>query len=163
MAITKEQKKVMLAEFDDILATSASCTFVKFQGLSGEDTTRMRAQLRGEGVGYKVVKKTLLVRSLENASVTGNIPELEGNIALAYSKEDATASAREIYNFAQDFKDNLSIVGGIFEQTLRDASGMQEIATIPSLDVLRGMLANVINSPIQGLAIALSAVADQKE
>ncbi|MFT7557871.1 MAG: large subunit ribosomal protein L10 [Planctomycetota bacterium] len=163
MAITREQKVEMLGEMGGIIDSAESVTFVQFNQLSVEDTTAMRAKLREEGVGYKVMKKTLIKRALEAAGISGDLPELEGNIAIAYAEGDPTASAREVYEFAKSRKEKISIVGGIFEGRFQSNTEMNEIATIPSLQVLRGMFVNVINSPIQGMAVVLQAIADKRE
>ena len=68
-----------------------------------------------------------------------------------------------MHEFGRKMIDKLTILGGIFEGKLVGAAQMQEIATIPSMQVLRGMFVNVINSPIQGLAIALNAIAQKKQ
>lgn len=160
MAITKEKKQEILAKLDGVTKDSDSIVFVKFNGMTVNDTTAMRAQLREAGVGYFVAKKTLMKRAFDGA-FEGDMPELEGEIALAYS-EDAIAPAQNIKEFAGKFKDNISIVGGVFQGVYKDASEMTEIASIPPLPVLRGMFVNVINSPIQGLVLGLNAIADKK-
>ena len=160
MAITKAKKVDILSKLEGIKNESDSIVFVKFKGLSVGDTTAMRNKLREMGVGYFVAKKTLMKRAFDGA-FTGEMPELEGEIAVAYST-DAIAPAQNVKEFTQKFKDNLSIVGGVFQGVYKSQNEMIEIASIPSLQVLRGMFVNVINSPIQGLVIALSAVADKK-
>tara|TARA_B100000508_G_scaffold53461_1_gene41405 strand:+ start:1082 stop:1570 length:489 start_codon:yes stop_codon:yes gene_type:complete len=161
MAITKEKKQEILAKLDGVKTDSDSIVFVKFNGMTVNDTTAMRAQLREAGVGYFVAKKTLMKRAFDGV-FEGNMPELEGEIALAYS-EDAIAPAQNIKEYAGKFKDNISIVGGVFQGVYKDASEMTEIASIPPLPVLRGMFVNVINSPIQGLVLGLNAIADKKQ
>ena len=86
---------------------------------------------------------------------------LDGEIAIAYSK-DLTAPAREVWNFTKKFEDKIAMAGGVFEGAFLDAAGIMAIATIPPTPILRGMFLNVINSPIQGLAIALSQIAEKK-
>jgi large subunit ribosomal protein L10 len=162
MAITREQKVDMLAEMGGILSAAKSVTFVQFNALGVEDTTSMRVKLQEEGVGYKVMKKTLIKRALLDAGIDGDMPELEGNIAVAYASEDPTASARGVFEFGKGHKEQLAIVGGVFEGRFQSREEMNDIATIPSLQVLRGMFVNVINSPIQGMAIVLKAIADKK-
>ncbi len=125
------------------------------------DNTAMRAALREKGVGYFVAKKTLMKRAFDGA-FTGEMPELEGEIAVAYST-DAIAPAQNIKEFAEKYKENIAIVGGIFQGVYKSREEMTEIASIPSLQVLRGMFVNVINSPIQGLVIALNGIAEKKE
>jgi len=164
MAITKAQKQVMLERLETVLNDAKSVTFVHFNALNAADDVHNRITLREKGVEYWVVKKTLLKIAIEKSNVTGDLSDLPGNIAITYSMDDATAPAREIHELATAKKGEfLSIVGGIFENKLQSKEEMMEIALIPSLDVLRGMFANVINSPIQGLVIALNALAEKKE
>ena len=160
MAITKEKKQAILGQLDDIKKRSASIVFVNFKGLSVEDSNTMRRSLAEVGVEYRVVKKTLLKRSLAD-TFDGQMPTLEGEIAIAYS-EDEIAPAQNIKTFTNQYKDHLAIVGGVFAGTHKDQAEMIEIASIPSMTVLRGMFVNVINSPIQGLVISLNQIAEQK-
>ena len=160
MAITKAKKETILAKLNDVKNDSESVVFVKFRGMKVVDSTAMRSDLREKGVGYFVAKKTLMKRAFDGA-FEGTMPELEGEIAVAYSA-DAIAPAQQIKEYAGKYKDNIVIAGGIFQGVYKDAVEMTEIASIPPLPVLRGMFVNVINSPIQGLVLALNAVAEKK-
>ena len=161
MAITKEKKQEILAKLDDIKDTADSIVFVNFSGMSGNDITDMRAKLREEGVGYFVAKKTLIARSFAD-NFEGEAPQLDGEVALAYST-DAMATAQNVKTFVGQFADNLAIAGGVFQGVYKDKAEMTEIASIPALPVLRGMFVNVINSPIQGLAVVTNAIAEKKQ
>lgn len=141
---------------------AASIVFVHFKGLSVADTSAMRKSLREGGVGYYVAKKTLIRRVLAEQGYEGTMPETPGEIAIAWSREDATQAARDVFEHGKKHKGALSIMGGIFEGKFTDAAGMTAIATIPPVPVLRGMFVNVINSPIQGLVIALDKIAEKK-
>ncbi len=160
MAITKEKKTKILERLEDIKNTADSIVFVNFNGMAVEDSTPMRAKLREEGVGYFVAKKTLIAKAFDGA-FEGEAPQLDGEIALAYST-DAIAPAQNIKAFVGEFKDNLAIAGGIFQGVYKSKEEMTDIASIPALPVLRGMFVNVINSPIQGLAVALGQIAEKK-
>ena len=162
MAITKQKKEDIVAKVTDALKDAASVVFVHFKGLSVTDTATMRASLRGEGIGYYVAKKTLIRLALKDRGYEGDLPALDGEIALAWSREDATSPARAIHEAGKKHKGAVSIVGGVFEERYLDASAMTEIATIPPVPVLRGMFVNVLNSPIQSMAIVLNAVAEKK-
>ena len=162
MAITKAKKEEVVAKVTDALQSAVSVVFVRFKGLSVADTSAMRRALKEQGVGYYVAKKTLMRRALASRGYTGTLPELPGEIAIAWSDGDATAAAREIYEQGRKHKDALSIVGGVFEGAFADAAQMNAIATIPPVPVLRGMFVNVINSPIQGLVIALDKIRETK-
>jgi large subunit ribosomal protein L10 len=163
MAKTKEQKKEIVEKLEGVLK-GATSVFVHFTGITVNDESNMRRTLRGEGLGYLVAKKTLIRRALNNLGHTEELP-LDGEIAVAYtsSSEDQTAAARRIHSFGKDFGEGkLTILGGLFEGKLVDAAMMQSLATIPGVDTLRGMFANVINSPRARFAVALSEVAKTK-
>lgn len=160
MAITKTKKEGILAKLNDVKGTADSIVFVHYKGLSVADTTAMRAKMRDEGVGFFVAKKTLMKRAFDGA-FEGEMPALDGEIAIAYST-DAIAPAQNVKEYSGKFKDNIEIVGGVFQGVYKSREEMTEIASIPPLPVLRGMFVNVINSPIQGMAIVLNAIAEKK-
>lgn len=161
MAITKAKKQDIVAKVSDALKDAVSVVFVGFNKITVADTSAIRKALKGEGVGYYVAKKTLMKRALKDAGYEGELPELPGEVALAWTTEDATAAARGIFEHGKKHE-GLTILGGVFEKKYMDALGMKAIATIPSVPVLRGMFVNVINSPIQSMALALKAIADKK-
>jgi large subunit ribosomal protein L10 len=162
MAITKQKKQDIVAKVKEALEGAASVVFVHFKGLSVADTSEMRKTLKGEGVRYYVAKKTLIERALNEQGYAGSLPTMPGEIALAWTADDVTAAARGIYDHGKKHKGAVSIMGGVFERSYLDASQMTGIATIPPVPVLRGMFVNVINSPIQGMAIVLNAVAEKR-
>lgn len=160
MAITKEKKVDILSKLDEIKKGSDSIVFVNFKTIGGQDTTAMRMKLRSEGVDFFVAKKTLIKRAFDGV-FEGEMPTLDGEIALAYST-DAIAPAQNIKEFTKQFKDGLAIAGGVFQGVYKNKEEMTEIASIPALPVLRGMFVNVINSPIQGLVLGLNAIAEKR-
>lgn len=160
MAITKQKKTEIVDKLKEA-AKSESAVFVSFRGVPVSEVTTMRSQLRDNGVSYFVAKKTLIRKAFTEAGIEGEVPVLDGEVAVAYSA-DATASAREVFDFHKKLGDKLRIVGGVFENKFLSRTEMEEIAQIPSLHVLRGMFVNVINSPIQGFAMVVKAYADKK-
>jgi large subunit ribosomal protein L10 len=162
MAITKEKKVDIVEKLTSALENAVSVVFVHFKGLSVGDTSLMRKTLKEEGVQYFVAKKTLLKRALTSKGYTGEIPDLSGEIAIAWSNNDVTSAARGVYEHGKKHKGAVSIMGGVFEGSYLNAVAMTSIATIPPVPVLRGMFVNVINSPIQGFVIALNALAEKK-
>lgn len=159
----------MVKDLEGTIKNSASLVFVNFHGLKVSDETILRRDLRKEGVGYKVSRKTLLSRALKGKA-KGDMPELAGEVAIAYlpagsakkDSEDATKTPREIYNFQKSHKGALSILGGIFEGRFIGGEKMTEIAMIPSREVLYAQFVNLINSPIQRFAVVLDAIAKTK-
>ncbi len=160
MAISKTKKVEILERLERIRDEAATIVFVRFNGLTVAESNAMRRELQAAGVEYFVAKKTLLKRVFGEA-YEGTYPTLEGEIAVAYSA-DQIAPAQNIKNFVKKYKDRVSMAAGVFEGAFQDQAQIEEIASIPSMLELRGMFVNVINSPIQGLVIALDQVAQKK-
>lgn len=161
MAINRAKKTEIVDKLKKAFKDAKSLVFVNFKGLTVGNTTEMRRALKGEKVSYTVAKKTLASRALDEEKFEGEKPVLEGELALAWG-EDPVAPARGVYNFVKKFPENLKILGGIFEGRYITAGEMIEIAKIPGLEVLRGKFVNIINSPIQRFAVALSEIAKKK-
>jgi large subunit ribosomal protein L10 len=161
MAISRSKKEEITAKLQEIVKRSNSLVFLNFHGLGVSDTTLMRRNLREGGVRYLVAKKTLANRVLEEASFTGEIPALDGELAIAYG-EDPLAPAREVLFFQNKHKKNLAIVGGVFDGMFRNKEEMTEIANIPPLQTLRGQFVNLINSPIQSFVGVLDEIAKSR-
>lgn len=151
----------MIKGLEQAMAESKSLVFVNFHGIKVHDETVLRRDLRNQGVLYKVSRKTLLKRAF-GGIVEGVMPELSGEVAIAYSKEDQMAPAREIFNFGKTHKGVLNILGGVFDGKFVDGAYMIELATIPSREVLLSKIAFLLNSPMQRLAIAVNEVAKTK-
>lgn len=161
MAITKDKKKAIVEKLDTVLKGAESVTFVNFHKLTVAQVNTLRRSLQKEGVGYTVAKKTLLKRAFDTMGYEGEFPVLDGEIAIAYG-QDPIAPARGVYEFLKSNKDSVKIVGGVFEGKYINAEKMMEIATIPGMHTLRGMFVNIINSPIQRLAVVLDQIAQKK-
>lgn len=165
MAKTKAQKKVILERLQTAFKSGMPAVFVHFKGITVADESSVRKSLKGEGVSYFVAKKTLIGKALTESGVAGTAPALDGEVAVAYATEgnDETLPARAVHAFSKKFgAERFNILGGIFEKVLKGRDAIVEVATIPPLQTLRGMFANIINSPRQRFAIALSEVAKTK-
>ncbi len=172
MAITREKKETIVRKASDILGNAQAVVFVNFHGLNVARVSAMRSGLREKGVGYAVLKKTLVKRVLREAGIEGDMPSLDGELALAYSA-DAIAPAQGVAEFQKKFKDALTPLGGIFESRYITAEEVQRLASIPSRHVLYGQLVGLMNAPIQqtvgvlnnvvgSLVIALDQIAQKK-
>lgn len=161
MAITREKKEEIVAKVADIAKSAKTLVFANFKGLTVAEQNEMRKALRPLGVGYTVAKKSLIARGLESAGYEGSAPVLEGEIALAYG-EDEIAPAREVATFVKKFGEHLSFAGGVFGGKYMSKEEIISIASIPGMDTLRAIFAQVINSPRQRFAVVLSEVAKTK-
>ncbi len=162
MAITKQKKEEIVSKVGGIVGDSSTIVFAKFKGLTVAEQSEMRRALRAQDVGYSVAKKTLVRRALDAAKVGGTAPELEGEIALAYSK-DELAPAREIAIFVKKFPEHLVFAGGVFGGKYVNATEIKAIAAIPGMQALRAQFVQLINSPRQRFAVVLNAKAEKGE
>ncbi len=156
-----ELKQPIVTEISELLNGAATAVAVDYRGLTVAQDTELRKTLREAGVTYKVYKNTLIRRAAEGTDFAALDPHLEGPTAIAVSKDDATAPARILAEFAKK-ADKLEIKGGIVEGTYYDAAGMQVIATIPSREVLLGRLLGSMQSPITNFARVLNQIAEKQ-
>lgn len=150
MAITRQKKEQILKNVKDGLKKAKLVVFVNFHGLNVEAANELRKLLKNVGVGYLVAKKTIIKKAFEQFKFEGEMPNLEGEIALAVSDGDAIVQAKELQQFAKKTK-KISLIGGIFENKYIGAETVVMLANIPSREVLLGKFVNIINSPLQGL------------
>ena len=163
MAISKDKKRAIIAKLTDAFAEAKSIVFVGFSKLTVKDASKLRQELSQKDVKYFVAKKTLIRKALAERGYTGEVPELPGEIAVAWTgSDDVTAPASGVYAYGKKLKGAIALLGGVFEGAFLDAQKMTVIATIPPMIVLRGMFVNFINSPIQGLVVALDKIREKK-
>lgn len=162
MAITKEKKQEIVSTVKNIISDSKTIVFANFHKLPVSESTDVRKELRSKEVGFTVAKKTLTKRALADSSIKGEMPTLDGELALVYSS-DLIAPAREIFEFQKKLDGRVSILGGVFDGIYKTKAEMEMIASIPSQKTLYAQFVNIINSPIQGLVLALNAIAEKKQ
>lgn len=135
---------------------------VNYSGLTVEQDTQLRKQLREAGVVYKVYKNTLVKRAIAGTEFEPMTDMLEGPTAIAICTTDATAPARILSNFAKT-AEALELKCGVVEGTYYDAAGIQTIASIPSRDELLSKFLGSIQSPITNFARVIKQIAEKNE
>lgn len=161
MAISKAKKGEIVSDVSKILADSKTIVFLQFHGINVAEVSEVRKALRAADVGYRVAKKSLIKRALADAGVKGELPALDGEVALI-SGADLLAPAREILEFTKKFKEKLTILGGVFDGEYKSKAEMLTIASIPGIKTLQAQFVQLINSPIQRFVLALNAIAEKK-
>ena len=137
-----EQKQVVVNEIKEKLEKAASVVMVDARGLTVEQDTALRKQLRDAGVDYKVYKNTMMHFAIQGTEFEGLDEYLAGPSAFAFSYEDATAGASILNKVAKDVKE-LEFKAGVVEGVVYDAEGMKKIADIPSREVLLSKLLQI--------------------
>ena len=155
-----ELKQPIVAEISENIKDAQSVVLVDYRGLTVEQDTNLRKQLREAGVTYKVYKNTMMNFAFKGTDFEQLAPYLEGPSAVAISTTDATAPARILAKFAKDAK-ALEIKAGVVEGLVYDAAGMQTIAQIPSREELISKLLGSLQSPITNFARVMNQLAEK--
>ena len=155
-----EVKKPIVDEISASIKDAQSVVLVDYRGLTVEQDTQLRKNLREAGIIYKVYKNTFMNFAFKGTQFEGLTPYLEGPSAVAISADDATAPARVLSEFAKT-ADKLEIKAGVVEGHVYDAKGMATIASIPSRDVLLSKLLGSLQSPVTNFARVMNQLAEK--
>lgn len=155
-----ELKKPVVEEISASVKEAQSVVLVNYRGLTVEQDTQLRKNLRDAGVTYKVYKNTMMNFAFKGTDFEALAPYLEGPSALAISTTDATAPARVICKFAKTAA-ALEVKGGIVEGIAFDAAGIADIALIPSREELLSKLLGSLQSPITNFARVMNQLAEK--
>jgi len=155
-----ELKQPIVEEIKAKVDGVATVVLVDYRGLTVEQDTRLRKDLREAGCEYKVYKNTLMKRAFEGTDFVQFNELLDGPSAIAISKEDATAPIRILNNMAKE-AEALEFKGAIVEGTYYDVDGIKTLASIPSRDELISKLLGSLQSPITNLARVLNQIAEK--
>ena len=157
-----ELKQPIVDEIKASLEGAQGVVVVDYRGLTVEQDTQLRKQLREAGVVYKVYKNTLVKRAIAGTEFEPMTDMLEGPTAIAICATDATAPARILSNFAKT-AEALELKCGVVEGTYYDAAGIQTIASIPSREELLSKFLGSIQSPITNFARVIKQIAEKNE
>ena len=155
-----ELKQPIVQEIADSVNGAQSVVIVDYRGLTVAEDTQLRKQMREAGITYKVYKNTLMNFALKGTEFESLLDSLEGPNAIAISKDDATAPARVIANFAKT-SPALEIKAGVVEGNYYDAEGMKVISAIPSREELLSKFLGSIQSPITNFARVIKQIAEK--
>jgi large subunit ribosomal protein L10 len=153
-------KSEKVVQFDDIKARFAKMTsavFIDFQGMTVEEVTKLRDDLRAKGVDYRVVKNKLVRHALKGAPWLGSLePALKGMTGVAWSYEEPSAAAKVLKDFVKD-NEKLKIKAGLLEGQVLDGKAVQDqLATMPGKNEARAMLLATFNAPAQRMVMLLN-------
>ena len=156
-------KQEKVAKLTDLIKNSAAGVLVDYKGLTVEEDTKLRKELREAGVTYFVEKNTMLLRAFKECGIEGFEEALNGTTALAVSSDDQTAPARVLGKFGEQFNgEKLILKAGFIGEETYDAAGVKALSKIPSRETLLAQLVGSLQGPIQKLAATVKAVADSK-
>ena len=157
--LAKKQQNV--AELAEALKGAATYVFVSTRGLTVEQDTKLRAELRGAGVKFQVIKNTTLKRVFKELGIDGVDSMFEGPTAVGYSDE-VTAPAKILAKYAEDIEP-MEIKGGVIDGKFASVAEIIALSKVPDVDTLRTQVAYSLLFPFTKLAMLVKAVAEKKQ
>ena len=153
--MTKEQKKIYIDEMTKQFENSKAVMVTHYQGLTMPQIDELRTKMREHGIIFKITKNRITKLALEKTRCKDLAGLFTGPTAVAFG-EDAIISARILSKFAKD-NENLKLIGGIMENEVLDQAGVQNVATLPTLDEARANIVGILNAPASKLVSILLA------
>lgn len=156
-----EQKKQTVNELAELLKNSPAGVLVNYSGITVEDDTKLRADLRNAGVKYMVMKNTLTGRACEQVGFGEMKQYLNGMTAIAISTSDPVAPAKVIKKYAEKIE-SFNILAGYLDGAVVDEKTVVALADIPSKETLIAKMLGSLQSSLYGLAYVLKAKIDKE-
>ena len=153
--MSKEKKQVYISEMSSQLDKAEAVIVAHYQGLTVKQLDELRKKMRAHGIQFKITKNRITKLALEKTRCKELSKLFNGPTAVALSS-DAIMSAKILTNFSRE-NSNLKILGGIMGGDILDVAGVQNVATLPSLDEARAKIVGILRSPAQKIASILLA------
>lgn len=158
-----KQKQEYVAKLKEKITSASAGVLVDYKGITVEQDTALRREMREAGVTYSVVKNTMMHLALEGTDYQEMNSVLSGTTALAFSPDDdALAAARILCKYAEKSKGQFSIKTGYMEGKVLPASEIEALSKLPGRDGLLSMLLSALTGNLRGLAVAVNAIAEKK-
>lgn len=155
----RAQKRELVTALHEVFSNTGVIVVAHYSGLTVADMTEFRNRARDAGAKVKVAKNRLVKRALEGTEVSGITDLFTGPTCITYS-DDLVAAPRAAVNFARE-NEKLVILGGTMGASALDTDGVKFLASLPSLDELRGKLAGLVQAPAGKIAQLVNAPASK--
>lgn len=160
MAITKERKDDLIAQYTEWANRSQAIIVTQYSGLNMKDMDSLRAKVREAGGEFHIVKNTLVGKALEQAGMKLPAGMFEGSSAICFAFSDAPASAKTLLDFAKT-SEFVKVKGGFLDKRAMTAEGVKTLAELPPLPVMRAQLLGMLSAPASKLVRTLAEPARQ--
>jgi len=158
--MTREEKAQVVAELNEVIGQASGMYFTNFEGMTVEQSTKLRNELRAAGLQYKVAKNTLIKRSLEaQGKLTPELAEsLVGQTGIAFGFDDPVAPARILKDFSEKNADKPSLKSAYLDGAVYPGSQLKTLAALPSKKDVMASIVGSLQAPISGIAGVLGAL-----
>ena len=155
----RAEKQDAIEALKGVFAASGAVVVTHYMGLTVAEMTDLRGRLSQQGAKLKVVKNTLVQKALDGSVGEAGDALFTGPVAIAYAP-DAVSAAKVATQYAKD-NDKFTVIGGVMGEVVLDQKGISALATLPSLDELRGKIVGLLQAPATKIAGVLQAPAGQ--
>lgn len=153
-----EDKQRVAADLHEQLKQHGTIYLTDFTGLNVKAITEFRARLREQGLGYRVVKNTLMRRALADLDLPDLTEHMVGPTALVLSESDPVMPAKVVMEFAREFDDRPVIKIGVVDREEVSPDSIRRLADLPPREQLLGSIAGSLTAGVAGIAGALNAL-----
>ena len=155
MALTKKKKIQLVKYYEQLLKDAENVIVVNYEAIPVSVSVAMRKEFKKAGSLYKVVKKKVFVKAVENLGYEVDLEKLPQAIAVLFTQDDGIAALKVIEKFKKEWKkekasSKMSYLGGWFAWEWKDADYVQVLSSIPSKEELVGKFLYMVKYPIQG-------------
>ena len=157
--MNKDTKKTYIEEMKKVFSSNEAVMIAHYQGLNVVQLDALRKELRENGIIFKITKNRITKLALEKTKCKDLSNLFTGPTAVAFG-EDAIMSARILSKFAKD-NENLKLIGGIMDNEVLDQAGVQNVASLPTLDEARANIVGILNAPASKLVSILLAYSEK--
>jgi large subunit ribosomal protein L10 len=160
LAVSREKKEQLVADYAEKLSRSNAIFLTDYRGLTVTQMESLRAKIREAGGGYSIVKNTLANLALQAADLA--VPEdmIKGPTAVGFAYEEAPTVAKVLADFAKE-TDILQIKGGVMEGNVLSPEQIRSLASMPPREVVLAQLLGVIQQPGNGVAGIVNAAGNK--
>ena len=156
MAISKDRKDELVAQYKDLIANSDALILAEYGGMSVKDMEDLRSKVRDADGAFFVTKNTLLRLALEESGSSLPDDMLTGQLATGFALGEAPALAKVLVDYAEK-QDKLTIKGGIMQTEMLSYKQVEALAKLPSLDELRAQLLGLVSAPARNVASVIAS------
>lgn len=156
MAITKERRQELLAQYEIEISNSRAMIITEFSGLNTTELGKLRTNVREAQGSFAVVKLTLLRLALQRAGMPIPEDQLSGPVAIGFCHQEVPAVAKALKDFGED-REQFVVKGGIMGNRVLSVADVEAIADLPPLDVIRAQLMGIISAPARNVASVVAS------
>ena len=155
MAITREQKEELVAQYKDIFNRNTALIFTENTGLSVKELEELRGSIREIGGEFYVIKNTLAKLAIADVGMPQPEGSLDGPTAIGATSEDATGLAKAIVDLAKGTK-AFRVKGAVIDGEIFDSDRVKSLAALPPMPIIQAQLLSMLQAPASQIARALS-------